>query len=189
MKLVDQVRTVSQTTADVSLTEVGTQKLVHTSEVCAHHRVCIFMRGLWSDLCLRQPLTQKYPTSYWLTSDVAEVDEPAAWRSDGQLVFHHSRNTLSPLLLSRKASAGKEKGLLLRSWRSDATAAERRHPAPEILTLSFFPHPCSVAKFTQDVRQFLQVQVFHVFLFMEARFFLPGTDVLKYSDTILFAGI
>lgn len=96
----DEDGAVSQISAEVPFTEVGTfwnsedfqqhkntQELVHTSEVCVHHRVCIFMRGLDPDLCLLQPLTREYPTCRWLTSDVSELTEPTARRSDRQFVF------------------------------------------------------------------------------------------------------
>lgn len=81
--------------------------LVLMPELCVHHRGCIFMRGLWSDLL--RPLTQEHPTCYWLMSDVSGPAEPAWWRSDGQLVFL-LMNRFPLLLLSRESSRGKVRG-------------------------------------------------------------------------------
>lgn len=56
-----------------------------SDEVCVHHRVCVFMRGLWLDLCLLQPLTLVYPhillAHEWFPCTPLMVTACASWRS------------------------------------------------------------------------------------------------------------
>lgn len=81
---------------------VTTRRCQDSGGVRVRHRVCIFMRGLWLDLCFLRPLTLVYPhmllAHEWRSGSPlifsAHVHR-ALTESWGQFVFNHKDEALS----------------------------------------------------------------------------------------------